>query len=104
MELSLTDILILAVVQGVTEFLPVSSSGHLVILAALMAPGGDVERFDVTDVNIVLHGGTLLSILVFYWRRICRLLGEDLRLPNAATWWCGIAASAAPSWPNWSSM
>lgn len=79
MELSLSEIVILAVVQGVTEFLPVSSSGHLVILAAMMADG-DVESLDVSDVNIVLHGGTLLSILVFYFHRIKRLLREDRRL------------------------
>jgi len=79
MELSLTQIVILAVVQGVTEFLPVSSSGHLVILAAIMADG-DVESLDVSDVNIVLHGGTLLSILVFYFYRIKRILVEDRRL------------------------
>jgi undecaprenyl-diphosphatase len=80
MQLSLVDIIILAVVQGVTEFLPVSSSGHLVILAALMTPDGSVESFDVSDVNIVLHGGTLLSILVFYYQRVWRLIGEDRRL------------------------
>lgn len=79
MELSLFEIVILAVVQGITEFLPVSSSGHLVILAAIMA-NGDVESLDVSEVNIVLHGGTLLSILVFYFHRIRRLLSEDRRL------------------------
>ncbi|MCA9122749.1 MAG: undecaprenyl-diphosphate phosphatase [Planctomycetaceae bacterium] len=76
MELSLTEIIVLAVVQGVTEFLPVSSSGHLVIVAALMADG-DVDRFDVGDVNICLHGGTLVSIVVFYWQRLWQLLSTD---------------------------
>jgi undecaprenyl-diphosphatase len=79
MELSLFEIAILAVVQGITEFLPVSSSGHLVILAAIVADG-DMEAFDVSDVNIVLHGGTLLSILVFYFHRIMRLVREDRQL------------------------
>ena len=79
MELSLAEIAILAVVQGIAEFLPVSSSGHLVILAALMADG-DIEAFDVSEVNIVLHGGTLLSIVVFYFRRIVRLFREDRQL------------------------
>ena len=76
MELSLAEITVLAVVQGVTEFLPVSSSGHLVIVAAWMADG-DVDRFDVSDVNICLHGGTLVSIVVFYWWRIWKLLSTD---------------------------
>lgn len=79
MELSLTDIVVLAVVQGVTEFLPVSSSGHLVIVAALMADG-DVDKLDVSDVNICLHGGTLVSIIVFYWLRIWKLLSTDRKL------------------------
>ncbi len=79
MELSLFEIVILAIVQGVTEFLPVSSSGHLVILAALMREG-DVGQLDVSEVNIFLHGGTLLSILVFYAQRIWKLLGEDRQL------------------------
>lgn len=73
---SLTQILILAVIQGVAEFLPISSSGHLVIAAALLSPG-DAEALDVTDVNIVLHAGTLLSIVVYYWQRIWRLMLRD---------------------------
>ena len=72
------QILILAVVQGVAEFLPISSSGHIVVLAAAMS-GGDPRPLDVAEVNIFLHVGTLLSILVFYWQRIWRLLGKDRR-------------------------
>jgi len=75
-ELSLTEIIVLAIVQGVTEFLPVSSSGHLVIVAALMADG-DVDKFDVGAINICLHGGTLISIIVFYWHRLWKLLSTD---------------------------
>jgi undecaprenyl-diphosphatase len=79
MQLSLLEIVILACVQGATEFLPVSSSGHLVIMAAFLAPDGRTEGLDIPALNIVLHGGTLLSILVFYARRILKLLGEDRR-------------------------
>lgn len=79
MQFQLWQILVLAVVQGVTEFLPVSSSGHLVIVAGLLAPGGSTKDLDIADVNIVLHLGTLVSILVFYWQRIWKLLNEDRR-------------------------
>ncbi len=78
MDLELWQILVLAVVQGVTEFLPVSSSGHLVVLASLMSQGEE-SSLRISDLNIVVHVGTLLSILVFYWRRVWRLLGEDRR-------------------------
>jgi len=80
MQLSLPEILILAVVQGLTEFLPVSSSGHLVIVAKLLVPNGEPRSLDISDLNIVLHAGTLVSILIVYYRRIARLLAEDRRL------------------------
>lgn len=72
----LLEILFLAVVQGITEFLPISSSGHLVVLAALF----DHPMEGKLTVNIVLHIGTLAAILVFFWRRIVALLGEDRRV------------------------
>jgi undecaprenyl-diphosphatase len=71
-------ILLLAIVQGIGEFLPISSSGHVVVGMALF--DGVVAEKDKLTVNIVLHLGTLLAILVFYWRRIWRLLGQDRRV------------------------
>ena len=76
--MQLWQILILAVIQGVAEFLPISSSGHVVIVAELLA-NGDGTNLDVSEVNIVLHVGTLFSILVIYWQRVLRLLAEDRR-------------------------
>jgi len=69
-------ILILALVQGLTEFLPVSSSGHLVLLQSL-----DTVHLDSSGiiVEVALHAGTLLSILVFYRSRITELLFGVLR-------------------------
>lgn len=78
MEFDLWKVLVLAVVQGIGEFLPISSSGHVVVVAALLKQSKDA--IDVADLNIVLHLGTLLSILVFYWRRILNLLFEDRRV------------------------
>ena len=80
MALPLWKILVLAVIQGATEFLPVSSSGHLVIAAAFLSPDGSTEGLDLPDLNIVLHGGTLAAIVVYYWRRILRMLAEDRRI------------------------
>ncbi|MCA9174261.1 MAG: undecaprenyl-diphosphate phosphatase [Planctomycetales bacterium] len=77
--------MVLAVVQGVAEFLPISSSGHLVLL------GGWLGVHEIADLNIVLHGGTLLSIVVFYWRRVVSLLREDRRIVPL------LAAGTAPA-------
>ncbi len=79
MESPLLIVLILAVVQGIAEFLPISSSGHIVILSELLSPV-DRDKLDITDLNIALHFGTLGSILVVYRKRIIELLIEDRRM------------------------
>ena len=63
------EILLLAVVQGITEFLPISSSGHLALLQHAM---GITEAQLL--VAVVLHAGTLLSILVYYFKDLLVLL------------------------------
>ncbi len=64
------DVIVLAMVQGVAEFLPISSSGHLVVLGKLLgyAPDAGVRM------NIVLHAGTLLAIAIFYFKELLALL------------------------------
>lgn len=70
--IDLLNILLLAVVQGLTEFLPISSSGHLVLLQrALGAHEGDIFF------AVVLHVGTLGSVLVVYRAEVRRLLRLD---------------------------
>jgi undecaprenyl-diphosphatase len=71
---------LLGVVQGVTEFLPISSDGHLAISVALYEAAKGTKVPDVLGLEIVLHAGTLAAIVAFYWRRIWRLLGEDRRV------------------------
>ena len=73
------QIIILAIVQGIGEFLPISSSGHVVALASLFDQFGQPMEEKLT-VNIVLHLGTLLAVLVFYRRRIAGLVGRDRRV------------------------
>ena len=69
-------ILILAIVQGLTEFLPVSSSGHLIVVNALLP-----EKLpNIVGVEIALHLGTPGSIVVYYWRRNWRLWFGDRRV------------------------
>ena len=63
------EVTILAVLQGIAEFLPISSSGHLVIGQYLLGLGGAGMRLDV-----FLHLGTLLSIFVFYFTRLAAIV------------------------------
>ena len=81
----LLEVIVLAVVQGIAEFLPISSSGHLVVVGALFGPLG-FGGGQMLTVNIMLHLGTLLAILVFYRRRIGQLLGSDRRVVGLCLW------------------
>ncbi|MDJ0973146.1 MAG: undecaprenyl-diphosphate phosphatase [Planctomycetota bacterium] len=72
--MSLIEALVLAVLQGLTEFLPVSSSGHLVMAAELTQlplRGSEREAFFV-----LLHAASLLAVLVYFGREIVRLLSS----------------------------
>lgn len=69
-------LLILAILQGLTEFLPVSSSGHLV-LARSYLPGGERLASDAR-VEVLLHVGTLLAVLFFYRREVLALMAGAL--------------------------
>lgn len=68
--------IILGIVQGITEFLPISSDGHLVIVTALLERWlGVASQQDKSDLHfdVVLHIGTLGSIVVVYWRELWAL-------------------------------
>jgi undecaprenyl-diphosphatase len=70
--LNLFHVVILGLVQGLTEFLPVSSDGHLAIFRNLMhVPSEHALALDVS-----LHIGTLAAMLVFFWKDILRLVGS----------------------------
>ena len=63
------DALLLGIVQGLTEFLPVSSSAHLVMGEEILAANEPGIAFDV-----LVHGGTLLAVLLYFRARIVELV------------------------------
>ena len=64
-----------AVVQGITEFLPISSDGHLVIVGHLLERWFDKTSTGAETLQLVigLHLGTLLAVIVVYWRELWSL-------------------------------
>ena len=77
--MSLLAVILMAVVQGITEFLPISSDGHLAITNALLETFGGQPAPDLLEVTLVLHLGTLASVLMFYRQELVQLLFQDRR-------------------------
>ncbi len=68
---------ILGAVQGLTEFLPISSSGHLLVIEKLM--GISSESGSLLTLNILLHFGTLVAVFAVYWRRIWNMICHPIK-------------------------
>ena len=64
---------LLAILQGLTEFLPVSSSGHLELLSTLFK----FKNSDSMTLSIMLHAGSLAAIVVFYFKTLWSLLKKE---------------------------
>ncbi|MBX3000468.1 MAG: undecaprenyl-diphosphatase UppP [Caldilineaceae bacterium] len=92
----LIQAIVLGLVQGATEFIPVSSSGHLVIVPWLLGWEKPSLLFDT-----VLHWGTLLAIALIFWRDFLNIIVASLRSigerslvdPNARLGWYIVAGS-----------
>ena len=74
---------IIAIVEGLTEFLPVSSTGHMIIAQNLLGvPQGDpfVHAF-----TFIIQFGAILSVVCLYWKRFFKL--DNTPAPVASSWW-----------------
>ncbi|NOU92298.1 undecaprenyl-diphosphate phosphatase [Paenibacillus sp. LMG 31456] len=65
--------IVLGIVEGLTEFLPVSSTGHMILTQALLGIPEDNEMLKIFE--IVIQLGAIMAIVVLYWNRILRLFG-----------------------------
>lgn len=75
--MSILQAIILAIIEGITEFLPVSSTGHMIIGSSLM--GIESNNF-VKLYTVVIQLGAILSVLVLYWKRFFQTLDFYFKL------------------------
>jgi undecaprenyl-diphosphatase len=68
---------ILGVVEGLTEFLPVSSTGHLIIAGNLLGFTGDTSK----SFEVVIQLGSILAVVVMFWRRLFSMIGLHFGKP-----------------------
>ena len=69
-DLSYLQTIIIAIVEGLTEFLPVSSTGHMIIAQSML--GVQSTEF-VKAFTVIIQFGAILSVVVLYWKRFFKL-------------------------------
>ncbi|MCC6907938.1 MAG: undecaprenyl-diphosphate phosphatase [Phycisphaerales bacterium] len=65
---------ILGLVEGITEFLPISSTGHLILTSWLLGLDTPEMKSSVDAFNVVIQGGAILAVLGLYWPRVLQML------------------------------
>ncbi|MDO9546288.1 MAG: undecaprenyl-diphosphatase UppP [Pelolinea sp.] len=99
-NMTILQAIILGIIQGITEFLPISSSGHLVIIPNLL--GWDVPSEQIFPFNVLIQISTLIAVIAFYWNDLIQitkamLVGIKNKKPfyeiQARTGWLAIFAT-----------
>ncbi len=76
------DIIILGIIQGIAEFLPISSSAHLIIFREIFGIGSSISSNIELSFDLALHFGTLLAIIIFFFKELWSLLINGLTKGN----------------------
>lgn len=86
--------IIYGIVEGITEFLPISSTGHLILTGNLMGVPWSKEVRDTFEV--VIQGGAILAVLAYYWRDFLKIrhIATDR---SQRTLWTGVVIACIPA-------
>ncbi len=98
-ELTAGKAAVLGLVEGVTEFLPISSTGHLLVAQRLMDIGKTPDTKDAADAYaIAIQSGAILAVVLLYWRRL-RSMAEGLvgRDPDGRRTLIGLVVAVIPA-------
>jgi undecaprenyl-diphosphatase len=87
---NIVEAVLLGAVEGITEFLPVSSTGHLTILEKLL--GYDIARADITAFTAIIQSGAVFATVIFLWKDLLRII---------TAWFRGLVSAEARKHPDW---
>lgn len=91
--MTITQAIVLAVIQGITEFLPVSSSAHLILAPRLFGWHDQGLVFDIAT-----NTGSMLAVMAYFWRDLWQLLNDSLaRLKSPRTLFAAAPAPLGPA-------
>ena len=78
--MSFLQALVLGIIQGLTEFLPISSSGHLVLVQSIYSRWYGLDLDGMLTFDILLHVGTLISVVLVFWKDLSGMFWEFFRM------------------------
>jgi len=87
---NIVEAVLLGAVEGITEFLPVSSTGHLTIMEKLL--GYDIEAADITAFTAIIQSGAVFATVIFLRKDLVRII---------AAWFRGLVSKDARKEPDW---
>ncbi len=90
-------VIILGIVEGITEWLPVSSTGHLILVGDLLAPGLSEEFMEMF--NVVIQLGAIMAVVVLYFHKLNPFSPRKTQKQKMLTWqmWIKVAIASVPA-------
>ncbi len=95
--LDVLKVIILGIVEGITEWLPVSSTGHLILVGDLLAPGLSDEFMEMF--NVVIQLGAIMAVVVLYFHKLNPFSPRKTHKQKLLTWqmWIKVAIASVPA-------
>lgn len=95
--LDILKVIILGIVEGITEWLPVSSTGHLILVGDLLQPGVSDEFMEMF--NVVIQLGAIMAVVVLYFHKLNPFSKRKTKKQKMLTWqmWIKVLIASVPA-------